>query len=219
MQGLRRTLSGTVLAVFAFYSPIAGGAPAHEATGSARAPAGTKLISASLSNLRSGDRILDLSGENRPGFPGSYVVNVRLHRLPCGGRYRYMTFGEDLTDGASTSLEAELKVRRVGSTPPGLRCGRPLPRHLRLPVWARLFNADERPLTLTARRRLRKGSVRAILDLAGTLECGKPYSLLVGISVRRTRRVYRYAVDVLAAAASVDNTVERVDNCKLATGR
>jgi hypothetical protein len=206
-----------VSAVFALQSLAAEETLAYEVTDSERGPSGTELISSSLIDLNSTEHILDLSGENRPGFPGSYVVSVTVHRLPCLGKHRYVTFGEDLTNGASTSLEAELRIRRISTTPRRLPCGRPLPpQRASLHAWAGLFNAGGQPVTLMTRSRRSDGSFRAILDLAGALECGKPYRFLVRLVGRRFRRVYRYTVDVLAASAGLDNRVERVDSCKLA---
>jgi hypothetical protein len=182
--------------------------------------AGTKLISASLIDLKSGKHVLDLNGENKEGLSSRYRVNLSVHHLPCDGRYRYVSFGEDVNNGASTSLDAELRLKRLSASARRGRCGRLLPsRGARARVSARLFNPEETPLSLWTRSRRADGTFRAVLDLGGTLACNQPYRFAAGFMTPRVRLLYRYRVEVLAASAGLDSETERIGNCKFTDKR
>lgn len=186
------------------------------ASGAGRAvgSSGDRLITASLIELGSHSHALDFSGESVGEEAGFYLVNVGLHWVPCRGLYRYVAYGEDFTNGVSTTFDSYVRVRRYRSAPPGLPCHRALPpRTGQGGALVRLTGPAGDLLTFKAADREPDGSFEALLDLGTNPGCDETYIFSAQFVNPRSRRSYHYQFEVLSATAVLDGMAVGVRSC------
>ncbi len=175
---------------------------------------GDRIVGASLVEVRSGVHALDFIGSSVGSEGGIFRVTISLHRVPCPGLYRYVAYGEDLTNSRSTTFDSRVAVRRFGSVPPGLDCGGALPsRTGTAGAFVRLIGSEGPLLTFEASGREPDGSFESRLDLGTVPVCREQYPFVARFFNPRSSRVYRYGFEVLSARATVNGVNQTVRGC------
>jgi hypothetical protein len=130
--------------------------------------------------------------------PGEYTVTASLPRIPCPGKYHFVSEGEDQANGNSNSYTASIILSHFATTSQAMQCGTRLPRAAGKASVVLAGPDSSTPLQLSGWRS-QPEAFSGTLILQGLPECDEPYTLIAHFSLRGWRPTFTYKVNVAEA--------------------